>query len=50
MTKAEKYKEWDLIFGWDSSKWKWKEWPKRFGYYYLRDSVAIQISDPDLPF
>lgn len=50
MSKYEKYKLWDRAFGFDPEQWKWKEWPKRFGYYYLRDSVAIQISDPDLPF
>lgn len=50
MTKAEKRAYWDLIFGWDSSHWIWKEWPKRNGYYYLKDAVATQISDPDMPF
>jgi hypothetical protein len=50
MTKAEKYKEWDRIFGFDTEQWKFEEWPKRNGWYYMRDSVGIQISDPTLPF
>lgn len=50
MTKTEKWQKWDRMFGWDSSYWIWKEWPKRNGYYYFKDSVAIQINDPDMPF
>lgn len=47
MTKTEKYRYWDSIFGWPI-KWK-NQWPKRRGFYYLRDA-RVEMDDPDMPF
>jgi len=51
MSKFEKFKNWDKIFGFGSENWEYKKWPtKDTSTYYRRECPGIQISDPDLPF
>lgn len=51
MSKSEKYKAWDRIFGFGPDNWKFEEWkPKHGSWYFMADCRCQQISDPDLPF
>ena len=51
MSKEEKYKQWDRIFGFGPDQFKFKEWKSKDGSIkYLKDCPCEQISDPDIPF